>query len=706
MKKHNLKRIGSVILAAAMLVAVLPMAVLAADGDGWYTDVAANADYYRAVKYLTDNGIVEGNDGLYDPDAGITRAQAFTILWRLEGKPAASAPAAFDDVAADAWYAEPIAWAAEEGYVHGYGDGNVGPNDVLTGADANTVLENYFGIPGRAGAEVEALTRADFAVATYQAVKDVEGYSLDISAYDGQWIYIDELQASMRGELLWNEDGTPQMEPIPATYALMNVVYAENPEDPAVQQMDIYVPADYVIATPNGDGTYAVEWDYTAKITSGTGAVYTAATAPVIYQNTVDGYKQGNSFVLSSARNGTGKYYDFLNSGYILISIGTRGLGGDTEDGSAPVQVVDLKAGIRYLRKNAGSLPGDLDKIVASGTSAGGSVTAIIGASGNSPLYNAYLADIGAVTDQDDDIFGALVFCPITNLDYADAAYEWLHASEYEAGAGFGGGMMGGPGGGPGGMGGPGGGPGGMGGPGGSEEAEKTPFTEFQTALHDALVARYKENLVSFGLDADAFETAFLKTINDSIAGYTAGMSEEEIAAFLEANDFLVAHEDGAIITPSIGAYVEAKMSRSNTPTAFDGLENNKTENDLFHNKHFSAETLAVLESLAGEYEEAAAYAAAYAADIDEAQLALVKIMSPMTFILGEEESTIAPHWRINNGGTDGNLGYVSGVTIVETLKAKGIDENAVFNLIWDKGHMAADYSYADVEAWIDSICK
>ena len=742
MKKHNLKRIGSVILAAVMLVAVLPMAVLAADGDVWYADVAADADYYRAVKYLTGNGILEGNDGLYDPDAGITRAQAFTILWRLEGKPEASAPAAFNDVAADAWYAEPIAWAAGKGYIEGYGDGNVGPNDVLTGADANTVLKNYFGIPGRADAGVEALTRADFAVATYQAVMDGKGYSLDAAAYAGQWILVAEAQASERGQLLFDDDGNPVMQKLEKpVYALKDVVYVANPVDPAIQQLDIYVPAEYVDATPNGDGTYSVKFNN--NVVNG----YTAATAPVFYQNTVSGYMQSDSLEIVGNRNTAGSYYQLTDSGYILVSIGARGINSVGVDGTAPAVIVDLKAGVRYLKANADVLPGDMNKIIASGTSAGGSVTAILAASGNAEVYDSYLKELGAVMDSSDDIFAAMAYCPITSLDYADAAYEWLHMAEYEAGAGFtmgggpggpggaggaGGGMAGGPGGAGGGMaGGPGGAGGGMaGGPGGAggamgggDAAAKTPFTDFETAFHDALVAKYEENIASFGLDPDAFEAAAVASINDCIAYYLETQYTGTAAEFAAAENkaYLVydAETDAVTIATieDFGAFVKDYLARQGTPTAFDGLKAEKTENTLFGGKHFNAGTLAVLESLAAEYgdevidEESGLTVngaiAAYKADLaDEHLAAVIEMMSPLSYILGKLDGDIAPYWRINNGTTDQNLGSVAGLTIVELLKANGLVEDAVYNFIWGKGHVAAEYSNAETVAWIDSICK
>ncbi|MCB6367514.1 esterase, partial [Intestinibacillus massiliensis] len=93
--------------------------------------------------------------------------------------------------------------------------------------------------------------------------------------------------------------------------------------------------------------------------------------------------------------------------------------------------VTDLKAAVRYYRYNNDSLPGDTDRIFTFGHSGGGAQSALMGATGDSELYNEYLVSIGAAMfDEDgnslsDAICGAMCWCPITSLDYADAAYEW-----------------------------------------------------------------------------------------------------------------------------------------------------------------------------------------------------------------------------------------------------------------------------------------
>ncbi len=104
----------------------------------------------------------------------------------------------------------------------------------------------------------------------------------------------------------------------------------------------------------------------------------------------------------------------------IVIFAGARG-----RDAGAPAGVTDFKAAIRYTRWNADRLPGDMDSIFSLGMSGGGAQSAVIGASGNSSLYDPYLEAIGAVMTESDVVKGSMCWCPITNLDIADEAYEW-----------------------------------------------------------------------------------------------------------------------------------------------------------------------------------------------------------------------------------------------------------------------------------------
>lgn len=126
-----------------------------------------------------------------------------------------------------------------------------------------------------------------------------------------------------------------------------------------------------------------------------------------------------------------------LKAGYVYLDVATRSRGLVAADGSyagkSPAVVVDGKAAIRYLRLNDAVMPGDAEHIVVNGTSGGGGLGAILGASGNSSDYYPYLEEVGAAgIDADgnstlrDDVYAVNLYCPITDLGDADAIYEWL----------------------------------------------------------------------------------------------------------------------------------------------------------------------------------------------------------------------------------------------------------------------------------------
>ena len=106
-----------------------------------FTDVAADAYYAKAVLWAVENGITKGtSETTFSPNASCTRAQGVTFLWRANGAPAASAAASFTDVAADAYYAPAVAWAAEKNVVGGVGNGLFAPNAVCTRAQIVSML--------------------------------------------------------------------------------------------------------------------------------------------------------------------------------------------------------------------------------------------------------------------------------------------------------------------------------------------------------------------------------------------------------------------------------------------------------------------------------------------------------------------------------------------------------------------------------------
>ncbi|MCF0229810.1 MAG: hypothetical protein HUJ76_09000 [Parasporobacterium sp.] len=151
--------------------------------------------------------------------------------------------------------------------------------------------------------------------------------------------------------------------------------------------------------------------------------------------------KDGSSYVSDSDTDIVG--YALANK-YLIVSYGARSRSDAPEDGKyvshAPATITDTKAVVRYLRYNKEELPaGDTDKIIITGTSGGGALSAIIGASGNSPDFYESLYAIGAagvekdgdayVSTINDDIYAVVAYCPINDLREADAAYEFTFGS-------------------------------------------------------------------------------------------------------------------------------------------------------------------------------------------------------------------------------------------------------------------------------------
>lgn len=106
-----------------------------------FADVSAGSYYAKAVAWAIENGITGGTgDGLFSPDAACTRAQSAAFLYRAAGSPAVNGSAGFSDVAADAYYAQAVAWAKEHGITGGIGGGLFGSANDCTRAQIAAFL--------------------------------------------------------------------------------------------------------------------------------------------------------------------------------------------------------------------------------------------------------------------------------------------------------------------------------------------------------------------------------------------------------------------------------------------------------------------------------------------------------------------------------------------------------------------------------------
>ena len=109
-----------------------------------FTDVTSGDWFYDAVAYVYDKGMMEGTtDTTFAPAMNLTRSMIAQVLYNLEERPEAPGAAGFTDVAAGAWYADAVNWAAARGIVKGYDTGAFGPEDSVTREQLAAILYRY-----------------------------------------------------------------------------------------------------------------------------------------------------------------------------------------------------------------------------------------------------------------------------------------------------------------------------------------------------------------------------------------------------------------------------------------------------------------------------------------------------------------------------------------------------------------------------------
>ena len=193
-------------------------------------------------------------------------------------------------------------------------------------------------------------------------------------------------------------------------YYQIGIATCENPADESYETLAIFVPGAYMDATDNGDGTYTCIINEANQVGS-----YTASSAPIVMPINTPGYSA------MAALTEYKSFTEYTDQGFVYVHAGCRG-----RDTGAPAGITDLKAAVRYLRYTDDTIPGNAESIFTFGMSGGGAQSALMGATGDSELYEPYLEEIGAVTGYSDAVLGSMCWCPITNLDTADEAYEWM----------------------------------------------------------------------------------------------------------------------------------------------------------------------------------------------------------------------------------------------------------------------------------------
>lgn len=137
-----------------------------------FADVAPSAWYAADVAYTAKNGLLRGtSEGVFSPDATMTRAMIVTCLYRLAGEPAFMNDNIFNDVARGSYYEKAVIWAQGKGIVKGVSDSSFAPNAEITREQLAAILyryAQYMGYDVSVGEDTNILSYDDaFSVSEY-----------------------------------------------------------------------------------------------------------------------------------------------------------------------------------------------------------------------------------------------------------------------------------------------------------------------------------------------------------------------------------------------------------------------------------------------------------------------------------------------------------------------------------------------------------
>jgi hypothetical protein len=422
----------------------------------------------------------------------------------------------------------------------------------------------------------------------------------------------------------------------------MHIPYVANPVDKDYQSLNVIVPVKINDVDVN------------------------AANAPILLKIGVGGYMSvdnasSGSFDPREEKNKiSGNAALALAAGYVVVSPGCRGRDNKAADGTyygkAPAAIVDLKAAVRYIVHNKGIMPGNVNWIFSTGVSAGGALSALLGTSGNSKLFDSYLKEIGAA-DAEDKIYGSACFCPITDLEHADAAYEWMYGTVPTKS-----GLV-------------------------NQELSKqlkTIFSEYQLSLN-------LEGKDNFGkLTAENYDKYLLKYyLVPSANKFLKELPNERQKEYLSANRWITWNNEDTSFT--FQDYVK-HVGRMKGLPAFDDFNMKQPEPILFgttttNARHFTDFSL---RQATGNKN----------AEIDSSVKILVNMMNAMYFV-GQNNSGCAKYWWLRQGSSDNHTSQTVMANLATSLENHEKDVNA--RLYWDAGH-GADEDAEGFIAWIGNV--
>ena len=449
------------------------------------------------------------------------------------------------------------------------------------------------------------------------------------------------------------------------------IPYVANPIDIDQQYINIYVPEEY--------------------FNNGTINGYNTQTAPIFMPNAVGGYMPSQAMTPKMENGKPNSVLYALSRGYVVASPSTRGRTNKASDGNfigkAPAVIVDLQAATAYLHANDSAMPGNANRIITNGTSAGGGVSLLQGATGNSSDFQPYLQALGAATAAT-NVYAVSAYAPITNLDAADMAYEW----SYNGITSF------------------------------------NKVTMGQGELPQANVggnsAPPQRTMQRVNLNAD--DLSYSKMLSEHFPDYVNNLQlRDSLGRVLKLDkngngtfknyvkEFIVAaankaaakgtdlskhtylvrdNKTGTIKDINWEAYNHF-ISRSKAPGAFDSRANDTGENNLFgtsttDNNHFTI-TAALHDSTANQ-------------DVYVENAKIVTMMNPMNY-LGSPAATNARFYRIRYGTADSNTSVA--IPLIVGTRAQNLGYRVDMATPFDVDH-SGDYDLEELFNWMDNIVK
>ena len=449
------------------------------------------------------------------------------------------------------------------------------------------------------------------------------------------------------------------------------IPYVANPIDIDQQYMNIYIPEEY--------------------FNNGTVNGYNTQTAPIFMPNAVGGYMPSQAMTPKVENGKPNSVLYALSRGYVVASPATRGRTNKASDGNfigkAPAVIVDLQAATAYLHANNAAIPGNANRIITNGTSAGGAVSLLQGATGNSSDFQPYLQALGAATAPT-NVYAVSAYAPITNLDAADMAYEWSYSgitSFNKVSMGQGelpqanvGGTAAPP----------------------KRTIQRVNLNADDLAYSNLLKERFPDYVNNLQLHDSMGRILKLdKNGNGTFKSYVktfiidAANKAQAQGTDLSRHTYLVRdNKTGAIKDINWDVYNQF-VSRSKAPGAFDSRANDSGENSLFgtsttDNNHFTI-TAALHDTTSNQ-------------DVYVENAKVVTMMNPMNY-LGSPAATNAQFYRIRYGTADSNTSIA--IPLIVGTRAQNLGYKVDMSTPFNVDH-SGDYDLEELFNWMDTIVK